>query len=109
MRHESIQTTNAYYVDLNADEIAEDLYRNFGQEGSVLGIVGPAGADLGALAMTQAFVGERVRQVGLMGLEPMAYGLKGLPFRFLAAPSVTNAPENAEFSRGFRAAYSKRY
>ena len=48
MRHESIQTTNAYYVDLNADEIAEDLYRDFGQEGSVFGIVGPAGADLGA-------------------------------------------------------------
>ena len=25
MRHESIATTNAYYVDLDADEIAEDL------------------------------------------------------------------------------------
>ncbi|MGA2035746.1 MAG: site-specific integrase [Thermoguttaceae bacterium] len=39
MRHESIQTTNAYYVDLNADEIAEDLYRDFGRVGSVLGSV----------------------------------------------------------------------
>jgi hypothetical protein len=48
MRHESIQTTNAYYVDLNADEIAEDLYRDFGRAGSVLGSVGPAGADFGA-------------------------------------------------------------
>jgi integrase len=48
MRHESIQTTNAYYVDLNADEIAEDLYRDFRRASSVLGIVGPAGADFGA-------------------------------------------------------------
>ena len=42
MRHESIQTTNAYYVDLNADEVAEDLYRSFGGVGSVFGSVAPA-------------------------------------------------------------------
>jgi integrase len=45
MRHESIQTTSAYYVDLNADEIAEDLYRDFGRVGTVLGAVSPAGED----------------------------------------------------------------
>ena len=27
MRHESIETTMGYYVDLDADELAEDLYR----------------------------------------------------------------------------------
>ena len=27
MRHESIDTTMGYYVDLDADELAEDLYR----------------------------------------------------------------------------------
>jgi integrase len=31
MRHESIQTTMGYYVDLDADELAEDLYRDYGQ------------------------------------------------------------------------------
>jgi integrase len=35
MRHESIQTTNAYYVDLDTDEIAEDLYRVSGQADTV--------------------------------------------------------------------------
>ena len=45
MRHESIQTTNAYYVDLNADEIAEDLYRDFGRAGTVSGTVAPAVED----------------------------------------------------------------
>ncbi len=48
MRHESIQTTSAYYVDLNGDEIAEDLYRDFGRAGTVFGTVSPAGADFGA-------------------------------------------------------------
>lgn len=32
MRHESISTTMGYYVDLDADEIAEDLYKAHGQE-----------------------------------------------------------------------------
>ena len=35
MRHESIQTTMAYYVDLDADELAEDLYRDYGPVGSI--------------------------------------------------------------------------
>jgi hypothetical protein len=30
MRRESITTTMGYYVDLDADELAEDLYRNHG-------------------------------------------------------------------------------
>ena len=38
MRHESIETTMGYYVDLDANELAEDLYRNR-QEGTVLGTV----------------------------------------------------------------------
>jgi integrase len=42
MRHESIETTMGYYVDLDADELAEDLYRKHdqGQTGTVLGTVG---------------------------------------------------------------------
>ena len=44
MRHESIETTMSYYVDLDADELAEDLYRaheraGAGEKGSVLGSV----------------------------------------------------------------------
>ena len=44
MRHESIETTMGYYVDLDADELAEDLYRadekgENGREGTVLGTV----------------------------------------------------------------------
>jgi hypothetical protein len=39
MRHESIETTMGYYVDLDADELAEDLYQacENGQGGTVLG------------------------------------------------------------------------
>ena len=33
MRHESIQTTSTYYLDLDADKITEDLYRVSGQTG----------------------------------------------------------------------------
>ncbi len=47
MRHESIQTTNAYYVNLNADEVAEDLYRFFGGVGSVFASVVPADGENG--------------------------------------------------------------
>lgn len=47
MRHESIQTTMAFYVDLDADEIAEDLYRVSGQAGTVLGTVSPSGQERG--------------------------------------------------------------
>ena len=45
MRHESIATTNAYYVDLDADEIAEDLYRVSGQADTVSDTVTPAVED----------------------------------------------------------------
>jgi len=50
MRHESIDTTMAYYVDLDVDELAEDLYRTHekgrnGQTGTVLGTVGPTNAN----------------------------------------------------------------
>ena len=42
MRHKSIETTMGYYVALDADELAEDLYRaeearETGREGKVLG------------------------------------------------------------------------
>jgi len=44
MRHESIETTMGYYVDLDADELAEDLYRAHekgrnGQTSTVVGTV----------------------------------------------------------------------
>jgi integrase len=41
MRHESIQTTMSYYVDLDADALAEDLWRDHGQASSI----GPAAPD----------------------------------------------------------------
>lgn len=48
MRHESIETSMGYYVDLDADELAEDLYRDhdkrIGPAGTVLGIVAQDGA-----------------------------------------------------------------
>lgn len=37
MRHESIETTMGYYVDLDANELAEDLYRAYNEEGKTLG------------------------------------------------------------------------
>ena len=48
MRHTDISTTMGYYVDLDADELAEDLYRahdaeKIGQKGTVLGAVAPEG------------------------------------------------------------------
>ncbi len=49
MRHESIQTTNAYYVDLDADEIAEDLYRVSGQASTVFSTVAPSASESAAL------------------------------------------------------------
>ncbi len=50
MRHESIETTLAYYVDLDADELAEDLYRansksQIAQEGTVSSTVGDSRRD----------------------------------------------------------------
>lgn len=50
MRHESIETTMGYYVDLDADELAEDLYRaheraGAGEQGSVLGSVEAHGTE----------------------------------------------------------------
>ena len=43
MRHSSYQTTKAFYIDLDGDELAEDLYRIYGRAGSVLGIVSAQG------------------------------------------------------------------
>jgi integrase len=48
MRHESIETTMAFYVALDADELAEDLYRDHekrvrGENGTVFGTVAPSG------------------------------------------------------------------
>jgi len=41
MRHESIETTMRYYVDLDADELAEDLWqRHEAERGTVFGTVG---------------------------------------------------------------------
>lgn len=41
MRHESIETTMRYYVDLDADELAEDLWKQHEAEtGTVSGTVG---------------------------------------------------------------------
>jgi len=50
MRHESIETTMGYYVDLDADELAEDLYRadetrEKCQEGKGLGKTDDSGAN----------------------------------------------------------------
>jgi integrase len=41
MRHESIETTMAYYVDLDAAELAEDLYRDHAGVSTVSSTVGP--------------------------------------------------------------------
>ncbi len=48
MRHESIETTMKFYVDLDADELAEDLYRDHGKGqhgrgGTVFGTVADSG------------------------------------------------------------------
>jgi integrase len=43
MRHENIQTTMAYYVDLDCDEIAEDLW----QSSAVSVPLAPAGEGCG--------------------------------------------------------------
>ncbi len=37
MRHASIQTTMAYYVSLNSDEVADDLWATFGPKTGVIG------------------------------------------------------------------------
>jgi hypothetical protein len=49
MRHESIETSMGYYVDLDADELAEDLYRAHDKEGN-----GPAGTVLGTVDPQEA-------------------------------------------------------
>jgi integrase len=43
MRHESIATTMGYYVDLDADELAEDLYRDHCQAAEPAAENSPAG------------------------------------------------------------------
>ena len=37
MRHESVQTTMKSYVELDADDVADELWKAYGQEGPVLG------------------------------------------------------------------------
>ena len=37
MRHESVQTTMKFCVELDADDEAEELWKAYGQEGPVLG------------------------------------------------------------------------
>ena len=37
MRHEAIQTTMKFYVELDADDVSDELWRAYGQEGPVLG------------------------------------------------------------------------
>ena len=47
MRHASINTTMAYYVDLDADEVAGDLWAKFGNtaaEGNNSGNIAPEAA-----------------------------------------------------------------
>lgn len=39
MRHASYQTTKEFYIDLNGDEMAEELYRVYGRAGTVSGTV----------------------------------------------------------------------
>ena len=65
MRHSDISTTMGYYVDLDADELAEDLYRGCdAQKGTVLGTVAPAshvdGADFTAEEIAVSQVAERL-------------------------------------------------
>ncbi len=43
MRHASIQTTMAYYVDLDAADVADQLWAGWGQ-GNISGNIGPEGA-----------------------------------------------------------------
>ena len=55
MRHESIETTLTFYVDLDTDELAEDLYRAHENakhvgKGTVFGTVADSGVDSAASA-----------------------------------------------------------
>ena len=43
MRHASYQTTQAFYIDLDGDELAEDLYKIYGRSRQVLGQVDAQG------------------------------------------------------------------
>ena len=44
MRHESVQTTMKFYVELDADDVAEELWKAYGQDGPVLGPTPPSEA-----------------------------------------------------------------
>ena len=60
MRHESIQTTMAFYVDLDADEIAEDLYRSPGEQVPFLVPSPPLRVNLRPMAATQLPIVKRL-------------------------------------------------
>ena len=60
MRHESIQTTMAFYVDLDADEIAEDLYRSPGEQVPFLVPFPPLRVNLRPMAATQLPIVKRL-------------------------------------------------
>jgi integrase len=61
MRHESIETTMRYYVDLDADELAEHLWRQHDAEtGTVLGTVGQEGHSTGDGESNAERCGERI-------------------------------------------------
>ncbi|MCE5302850.1 MAG: site-specific integrase [Planctomycetaceae bacterium] len=80
MRHESIDTTMGYYVDLDTDELAEDLYRGYGKQGC-----GRAGTVSGTVAesRTNPVVAagdlrpceEKSCEVAAVGFEPTTRGL----------------------------------
>jgi integrase len=43
MRHRSLETTLRYYVDIDADDVADELWRSYGELGSSLGSSSPFG------------------------------------------------------------------
>jgi len=45
MRHSSVQTTESYYVELNAGEVADQLWARWGQEGNKRGNIAPEEAE----------------------------------------------------------------
>jgi hypothetical protein len=77
MRHESIDTTMAYYVNLDADELAEDLYRadEKRQESTVLGTVDRSAAGCAVRAGDSTPDSETSCKIGSGRVEPPTKGL----------------------------------
>jgi hypothetical protein len=59
MRHEDIQTTMKYYVDLDADEMADTLWASYPADGNTAGI-GNRSGNIGATAGRASNVHENV-------------------------------------------------